>query len=131
MKKLLTILGLIVSFSSQAESAIKPIVIAQDPSARVTLVSLDGITPYLIDTGNSNIKRFIKGVQITKFFKDQMIISQTEIACDEGLERSLWARDGDTNELLSAIRPWTRVSGSSLKIYDMLCVQGIGYIGSK
>ena len=64
--------------------------------------------------------------QITKMFKDQMIISQMEVSCVQGLERSIWARDGDTNELLSSIQPWTRINGSSLKIYDIVCIQGLG-----
>ena len=127
MKKVLIALSLITTVAISAEAnPIIPIVVAQDYSARVTLVSVDGINPYLINTGDSNIKRVIKGVQITKMFKDQMIISQMEVSCVQGLERSIWARDGDTNELLSSIQPWTRINGSSLKIYDIVCIQGLG-----
>ena len=122
MKKLLITLGLVAGFSASAQV---PIVIAQDPSARVTIVGIDSKTPYLIDTGNPNIKRVWQGVQFTKLWsKDQMVIAQIEFSCSEGLERSLWARDGDTNELLASTQPWTRIKGSSLKIYDMVCIQG-------
>jgi hypothetical protein len=123
MKKIFGIMILIGCISARAE--VEFITVAQDPSVSITVVSADGIRPYLIETGTPNIKRVIKTFRFTKFLKDQIVISHTEYACAEGLERSLWARDGSTNELLSAIQPWTKVSGkASLKIYDMVCIKG-------
>jgi hypothetical protein len=48
MKKILIVLSLVASFSASAQV---PIVIAQDPSARVTVLGIDSKTHYLIDTG--------------------------------------------------------------------------------
>jgi hypothetical protein len=109
MKKLLMLI--LMSFSFSVSAKVQFITVEQDHSVLVTVVSVDGVNPTLIDTGSNNIKRVIKVVKFYRMFKVQVIVSHTEFACLEGLERSLWARDGDTNDLVATVQPWSRVSG--------------------